>query len=177
MPKKPRCPTCKDRDPDNFYLDRRYGEDNYQTYCKTCAGARRKDWISRNQEKLSQYHKKYREALRNDPERWIEHLQQRAARRVKERLASQVAEANRRAAKYGVPSTLKIKEWRSMILETTGCPGCGNPWVLAGRPELDHIIPLKKRGHNSIKNIQPICKDCHVRKVLRIRKLKRKSNV
>jgi 5-methylcytosine-specific restriction endonuclease McrA len=175
MAKVPKCPSCQEENPQNFWKDRRYGEDNYQTYCKECSKERRRGWSSRNRDKVREYHKDYHAKIKNDPVKWQAQLARRAQLRAYYRLVDQVSDANRRAKKYGAKGKITLKQWRTLILEHPECPGCKEPWVFVGKPELDHIIALKKRGKNKIENIQPLCQSCHSRKILSTRRFGKKK--
>ncbi len=56
------------------------------------------------------------------------------------------------------------EEWRALKAKYHyTCPSCGRK-----EPEIklykDHVIPLVRGGSNTIKNIQPLCKDCNASK-------------
>lgn len=164
----PRCPTCGERNARNFYRDK--SRDKYQTYCKECSKERRRQWALKNPKAIAKYAEKSYQALRKDSARWREHLKNQSEQRTKQLLAAQVYQNNHRAKKAKVQGKLGVKEWYQLILPSTHCPGCKRPWVLLGRPTIDHIRPLKLRGSNTLDNIQPLCHSCNVRKKARIQK-------
>ena len=57
-------------------------------------------------------------------------------------------------------SYLQLREY--VLAREPVCRICNN----AAAEEVDHIIPLFKGGNNSIENLQPICKPCHIDKSL-----------
>lgn len=70
----------------------------------------------------------------------------------------------RRSRKLKNGGTLKTSEW--LALKRTydfRCLGCGRqePQI---KLEVDHIVPLSKRGRNDISNIQPLCRSCNSKK-------------
>jgi len=165
------CPTCGETDPDNFYKDSARG---IQTYCKDCSRERKREWASKNRDRVSAANKRYMEALRADPTRWTKYVRERAKKAYLLRLTDQVVTANRRARKYGVKGKLTTKEWRRLVLDTEVCPACRHPWQLVGRPILDHIVSLSRRGKNIIENIQPLCKYCHANKIVSVHRFQKK---
>lgn len=76
--------------------------------------------------------------------------------------AWQKNENNRRKRANGGSHTWK--EWIELkqIFNNT-CPGCGLPEPTVKLTQ-DHIIPLSKGGTNDIKNIQPLCLTCNLKK-------------
>lgn len=171
-----RCSRCKTKDKTEFntYKNKK-GEKVYQTYCKTCSLDYYREWAKKNKDKVKKSKKKYYDKLRNDPIAWTDYLRRLALRRCNVRLSEQVYKANKRARKYEVEGKLTVKKWKRLIEDTPECPGCNEIWAFVGIPTLDHIVPMKKRGTNKIKNIQPLCRTCHAKKVLRIRRLKKRK--
>ena len=65
-----------------------------------------------------------------------------------------------------VRGTYTIEEWNDLLFHTgCKCLCCGNDEALL---VVNHIIPMKNGGSNSIDNLQPLCKSCHSRKHGRI---------
>lgn len=168
------CPTCGESDRDNFYPDNRR-HDGLQTYCKECSREKKKQWAAENRDATREASARYRASLKADPERWTEYLRERARRNYLRRITDQVVTANRRAREYQVKGRITTKEWRKMVRTTEVCPACQEPWSLVGRPILDHIISLSRRGKNSIENIQPLCTSCHARKIIAVRRFTKKK--
>ena len=72
------------------------------------------------------------------------------------------ARHRRRARLAGNGGSFTAGEWNA-LLETHNhtCLRCEKKDV---KLTADHIIPVAKRGHNDISNIQPLCIDCNKRK-------------
>jgi len=74
----------------------------------------------------------------------------------------------RKALKMNAEGTHSKEEWEKLKKRYNfTCPACGRK-----EPEIilteDHIIPLSKKGGDSIDNIQPLCKNCNSRKFIEI---------
>jgi len=104
---------------------------------------RRKEWERKNADRL-------REQARINSKRYRDRL---TAQRHK-----------RRAIIKGLDKHYTAQEWRE-LKEKFGnkCLACGKkePEVLITP---DHIIPIIKKGKNTIDNIQPLCRTCNFRK-------------
>jgi hypothetical protein len=63
---------------------------------------------------------------------------------------------NQRAAYFGAPGTITYQEVK-LILEDAKCRYCGSSEPV----ELDHVIPLSKKGPNTKDNVVPCCDHCN----------------
>lgn len=83
------------------------------------------------------------------------------ANRERVRLLSRLGEHRRRARKMRLKEHFTKAEWLALC-ERYGnrCVKCGS----MGKLTADHVMPISRRGRNSIDNIQPLCLTCNVRK-------------
>jgi len=76
-------------------------------------------------------------------------------------LATLIYHANKRAKEANAPGRLTIQDWES-VLAAFGdcCLSCGK-----SEPEvklvIDHVVPLRLGGPNTVDNIQPLCLPCN----------------
>ena len=72
--------------------------------------------------------------------------------------------SNRYAREKGAVGSHTLQEW-NMVKQKFGykCAICGEKKPLTK----DHIIPLSKGGSNYISNIQPLCRNCNSKKIIK----------
>ena len=67
---------------------------------------------------------------------------------------------NSRTSKLGLPSTLKLKEWLTILDKYNyKCFYCGGNYQ-----ELDHVIAVRKGGGTTRDNVVPCCHSCNMKK-------------
>jgi 5-methylcytosine-specific restriction endonuclease McrA len=68
---------------------------------------------------------------------------------------------NQRARRYGCLGTFTWEEWQEVLRDFNfSCARCGEADSL--KPlEIDHIVPLERKGENAKHNLQPLCSGCN----------------
>jgi 5-methylcytosine-specific restriction endonuclease McrA len=137
--------------------NRKYREDNGEA-----VAAKQKEWRQRNREKINAY---FRERYASDATRRAKHreimLRWRERNPEIYRQLSVESKNRRRARLRGCTEHHTRAEWLAMVEAYGGrCAYCGKD----GRLERDHIKPLSRGGHDSIDNIQPLCRGCNLKK-------------
>lgn len=116
-------------------------------YCKKCFLERKKAntayRVSHKQENIL----RNRIYLQNHPEKLKEHSNLRRSRKLKA------------VGKFTGWEWIKLLDKYKHL-----CLWCGSTSKLSA----DHVIPLSRNGHNSIDNIQPLCRSCNSKKGTKI---------
>lgn len=103
-------------------------------------------------EKSKKYYENNKEKVRTEKVKWI------AAHPGANRQWSQA----RRARILGNGGTITGQQWIDMCARFDNkCLCCG---AIGVRLELDHVVPLKLGGVNTIENAQPLCRSCNGKK-------------
>jgi 5-methylcytosine-specific restriction endonuclease McrA len=70
-----------------------------------------------------------------------------------------------RAKKHGVLATVTYEDWRALCDQYQNrCLCCGEQKPLV----VDHVIAMVLGGSHTLDNLQPLCKECHVKKHVRM---------
>jgi hypothetical protein len=177
------CPRCNQSHPPvgNFYRSGK-SPDGYTGYCIPCTKAaavawqkslpedRRRsknkaDWERRKRDpeqrrRAAEYQKRY--AVEN-PEKmraWQQAYKDRDPERRRQMNA--VHNNHARAKRLGLESNFKWIDWCE-VLEAfeNRCAFCGTGQVLL---DMEHVVPLTKRGANTVGNVVPACRPCNAQK-------------
>jgi 5-methylcytosine-specific restriction endonuclease McrA len=121
--------------------------------CKLCNAERAKRWYDANPEKRKANDKRWREA---NPEKVKAYVKRWQEANPEKRAALDHARRTRVAGNGG---RYTAQEWKDL------CNHYGNRCLSCGRTDVkltvDHVIPLKLGGVNTIENLQPLCKNCN----------------
>lgn len=186
------CTKCRQMlDLSMFYFPKSLGG-RATSKCKECFRRYREanrqrdaEYRERNREKIRESDRRYREKNRDKllekarqfrrdhkdikaryrRDYYIRHaprLREEAARERKlnpERF--RVARHNRRARERSGGGKVTQVQWSSILARFDGkCAKCGE----AANIQMDHVVPLAKGGRHSVDNVQPLCRECNLRK-------------
>lgn len=154
------CSQCGEwKELSDFYR-RKDTPDGYRRNCKACCAVRNtkvvRKWREENRDK-------YLQQNRESVERWGQKYpdRQRASYRADYASHRERFYANnrkRRARKSGVEVFVITDKEIRRALESP-CAHCGAP-----SEQLDHIVPIVRRGRHSVGNLQGLCGACNARK-------------
>jgi 5-methylcytosine-specific restriction endonuclease McrA len=155
-----RCTKCHIIKSANLFTRRKEAKSGIGSWCKECERKRQKEWYSKNPEKgiakTTRWRNKNIERYRKNLSNWAR------ANKEKKRV-----NANNYAARK-IKNGGKITESQWVAL----CEKYNNTCLCCGRKDvkltLDHVVPLKVGGTNSIENAQPLCQSCNSSKGIKI---------
>jgi 5-methylcytosine-specific restriction endonuclease McrA len=149
-------------------------KDGIRSKCKECLSEYSKKWRSENIDVVrvkdrergklpdrKEKHKKYTDKYYANNKDFINGKikQWRLDNLVIYREKAKIISCNRRARVKGNGGTIKEKEWKKL------CDFYGNRCLCCGAENvkltIDHVIPIKLGGTNTIDNAQPLCGRCN----------------
>jgi hypothetical protein len=148
------CATCGETKPLDEFTRNAGRKDGRTPYCRPCWRARGRAAYAidsdRHRERNRQYHRDNQEAVRG----------RRAKTAERRREVARVLNANKKAARLGVPGVLTVEGVAARFALWGGlCYLCGRVAV-----EIDHVIALTTGGPNVHANIRPCCRSCNAGK-------------
>lgn len=82
-----------------------------------------------------------------------------------QRKATKCIEHSRKAAKkFGVESTLTVREVRELFLRHDTCHYCGRDLIGVFDRTIDHMVPMSHGGTNTLSNVVVCCDICNAQK-------------
>jgi 5-methylcytosine-specific restriction endonuclease McrA len=160
----------KAQDPEHVEKQRAIARERYWAD-PARARARSRDYVARNRNKVQAanrqryaenreerraYHRAYSAANPERNRRWYEANREELIDRAR------IADANKRAERWGCEGTLSVEDWRAVQAEAEGrCAYCAEE---AATPTIDHKIPLSRGGANRRDNIALSCRSCNAKK-------------
>lgn len=178
---------------DQFYKSD-CNKDGFRNSCKKCFDVQSNRYHDGNSEKITSYKKEYRlinlDKIKEKAREWYQKNKEKIKaissknyydnyekrqeyqaeyRKVRGKTSPEKSKQykhNRRALVLGNGGKIKSKDWLDL------CNKYGNKCLCCGRNDvrltLDHVIPMKKGGSNTIENVQPLCKSCNSKKGIKI---------
>ena len=169
-----RCFKCKKKKKlSEFYKDS-YTKDGYNSRCKDCWRIYR----VQNREYYLAYDKRYNTGHRAKALRQTKEWNKANYKRMREQQHLYFRSPRGKAAskrgcykRRALLATCKVNNLTTPQIrvllqsESVNCPICGKPFNNNGRKKsIDHVIPLSKRGNNTLSNIRVICLSCNSKK-------------
>jgi 5-methylcytosine-specific restriction endonuclease McrA len=174
------CSRCKQILPYEAFNKKASTPTGYNSACRECANAMKRDMSPKQRERKNAKNRKYRaenreavkltnrkQYLNKREERiaaailWIENnrelhslYQRRNAHKHRERNAG-YARARRAKLKLNGTYAISLQEVRNLISKP--CFYCGK----IGKSTIDHVIPIELGGVDGIGNLVPACKSCN----------------
>lgn len=164
-----KCPKCKEEKQVDYFYKNRTKKDGYSDWCKEC-----------NKVFKREYRKTHLGQNKNAQKRWMETHKEyyktyfktetgKEKRKIfRKTNAGKMVEARyaykRRTLLKSFLNDLTSSQWEDVKKnQNYTCLHCGRK-----EPEIkltmDHIIPVSLNGHNTVSNIQGLCKQCNSRK-------------
>lgn len=178
-----KCSKCKEWKIQSLFPKNKHTKDGLGSWCKWCTKEKSKEWQRSNPEKYRESQQrwrkanpeknrarirawyianteKYLEATRNWHRNNIERVREKSRERARAHPEKSLEKnRNRRALKKGNGGNITAKEWQELKdFYNNTCLCCKRNDV---KLTLDHVIPLKLGGRNSIENAQPLCLLCN----------------
>lgn len=152
------CCDCKQIKDLSLFSKASRRSDGYQTACKTCAAARRKERYEAKKDEERAQNREWH--VKNRP--WLSDERRAYMRQWKSDNADRVSvwTNNRRAAVRSL-GTIDPNAWVELCREYGNkCLKCG----CINQLSMDHVVPISKGGTNTIDNVQPLCLPCNMKK-------------
>jgi len=184
-----KCTKCKEEKNIGCFNKNKREKDGFQYWCKECQTIyhrendkkyyqekrdeilkQKREYYCNHKEEKSAYGKEYRkknkEKLKKMYSDWVkknrEHVNAYSKQYAKDNPEpSRNASRRRRARKLNCEGGITQKEWMCVLEKYENkCLCCG----ISENIEMDHVIPLSKRGMHTVDNVQPLCRSCNARK-------------
>ncbi len=145
---------------------RRWAQANKEKVQETGLAANRR-YREKHQEESREYQKLWKRRWRqNNPEeaRAIGSEFQRRRRKNnpdKVRAKERATKHRRHAQRLLSPSTFTETEWDLLVARSPRCHWCKRPFNRIRRPTHDHVVPLSKRGPDTLENSCCSCGSCN----------------
>lgn len=161
------CNKCKKhKDPLEFYFNKST-KSKLTAYCKQCNKDNSRKYSKRNRDKSNARQRRWyalnKDKINSNPSR-INYQREYQRKVVLPPDKKRIKNLRRRALQNNASGKITLEEWQSL------CEKYGNRCINPDCPDpskpvtLDHVIPLKLGGANTIENAQPLCKSCNSRK-------------
>lgn len=161
------CHKCRIEKPFSEFSKNRARPDGYQHWCKKCRFEQQKISYANNPEyraKKQAQARKWKKSVNYKSKYEGAEIGRIRAKNYRDTHPGYNAaqHAKRNARKKGGGGSFTATEFKNL------CNECGNRCLCCGRSDVrldrDHILAVERGGSSNIKNIQPLCCTCNVRK-------------
>jgi 5-methylcytosine-specific restriction endonuclease McrA len=135
-------------------------KDGRHSWCKSCISCAAAVWNKKNPEKNAEHVKRWFSFFGNKEKK----AEKRRARGDAEALLLQKRRA-RIAGNGGIITPEEWQELKKFYNFTCLCCGRQEPEITL---TLDHVVPIKLGGANTIQNAQPLCQSCNSKKYTKV---------
>lgn len=168
------CTECgKEKPITDFY---KRGNGGFYSQCKICSNKLMSEYFAKNHAQVikrkRRYHKEHKSEIDAYNRQYYKDHKEDIKIRVKEWEEANPEQAKdnavihmhkKRFADVGLESNFTRADWNRCkeYFTVDGVPRCAYCGKPTKRPTIDHVIPLNKKGENTLNNIVPSCGRCN----------------
>lgn len=159
------CSSCKLWKSLDLFTRHKHGKDGIGSRCKECDKEKARINRKNNRDKINQQRRNNYDPVKNYKQIkiWRSNNREKVNEAERKRYAKNPYKAKekdyKRRAKLKTLGSISAKDWRNV------CDKFGNKCLCCGKTNIkltiDHVVPLKLGGTNSLDNLQPLCFSCN----------------